>query len=137
MALSYSVPRQTVMGNMRMATGTISFDSSYSTGGLAFDPAQLGMSSIELIVFAPTSGVVFEFDHSNVKVKAFFPTGGAGTPGSALATASGLAASGASTASAVDATRPTVALLPGVGTEVPASQNLSTLTGVRFFAVGR
>ena len=134
---SLTLSRQSVVGDLRFASGTFDFDSSYPTGGEAFAPSSIGMTTIELILFSPTSGLIFEYDYTNSKVKAFFPTGGAGTPASGLAVPSGLAASGASTASAVDATRPTVAVLPGVGKEVASTQDLSTLTGVRWVAFGK
>lgn len=137
MALSYTVGRQSVVGDLRYVSGSIDFDSAYATGGLAFDPGRLGMSVIDLILFSPTSGLMFEYDYTNNKVKAFFPTGGAGTPAAALAVPTVLASTGAVTASAVDATRPTGAVLPGVGAQVPASQNLATLTGVKFVAFGK
>lgn len=134
---SITVNRQTVVGDLRYASGTFDFDSAYPTGGEAFDIATLGFTSLDFIAFSNKSGVMFSFDYTASKVLAYFPTGGAGTPASALGTAAGTAASGASTASAVDATTPTVVLKPGVATQVPASQNLSTLTGVAWVAFGK
>lgn len=48
--------------------GSVAFDSSYPTGGesisLPFTPV--------LVIIAPTSGYVFEWDYDNNKIKAFY-----------------------------------------------------------------
>lgn len=136
MALGITVERSTVVGNIRYVAGTFDFDSSYPTGGEAVDLGTLGLEKVEAMVVTGKSGVIFEYNYTDNKVVAVFPTGGAGTPGSALATPDGVAASGSSSATAVDATTPTVVLNPGVGKEVANTQNLSTLTGVKFVAFG-
>lgn len=134
--MASAVLRSTVIGEQRLVTFTFDFDSSYPTGGESLTHQWLGLVRIDFLVASPKSGLTFEYDYTNEKLKAIFPTGGAGTPASGLAVPAGLAATGAVTASAVDATRPTVALLPGVGKEVPNTQDLSTLTGVRGYAIG-
>lgn len=123
-------------GALRVSTIEVDYDSSYATGGEALVAADFGLQRLDLVLASPKQGFMFEYDYTNAKLKAFFPTGGAGTPAAALAVPAGLAATGASTASAVDATRPTVAILPGVGAEVASTQNLSTLVGVRVLAIG-
>lgn len=133
MALTISVTKQTVVGDLAYVSGTVDFDSSYPTGGESFAPADVGLSVFDLVLCSPTSGVIFEMDYTNSNLQAFFPTGGGGTPASALAVPK--VSSGASSASAVDATTPTIT--PGVGKEVKSAQNLSTLTGVKFVAFGQ
>lgn len=136
MALTTTVNKNSVIGEQRLVTFTTAFDSSYPTGGESLTPADLGLVRIDFLECSPKSGMLFEYDYADEALMAIFPTGGAGTPAAALAVPTGLAATGAQTASAVDATRPTVAILPGVGKEVASTQNLSTLTGVRGYAIG-
>lgn len=47
-------------------TGTAAFDSSYPTGGEAFDVS--GNSSFSFVLFTPKSGYTFEWDKANQKV---------------------------------------------------------------------
>jgi hypothetical protein len=67
-----------------------------------------------------------------LKLLVSYPSGGAAASPTTPAAPTGLAATGATTASAVDATRPTVGLTPGVG---KAFANGSDLSGanVKFF----
>lgn len=87
--------------------------------GTAFlDPVVTGVNQ---------GGVLAEF--VALKLLLSFPTGGAATAPATAATAPvGLAGTGVSTASAVDATRPTVGLTPGCGKACPASMDASTIT---------
>jgi hypothetical protein len=133
MSLTISGLTQTVVGDLAYVSGSLAYDSSYPTGGESFAPTDVGLSSFDLVLCSPTKGVIFEYDYANSKLKAVFPTGGGGTPASALAVPK--VSSGSSSASAVDATTPTIT--PGVGKEVASTQNLSTLTGVKFVAFGR
>ena len=134
---SLDVTGKSVIGDLLLVTFTFDYDSSYTSGGEPLSRSALGFSSVvRFLECSPCKGLIFEYDYDNETLKALFPTGGAGTPATGLAVPSGLAATGAVTASAVDATRPTVAILPGVGKEVPSTQNLSTLTGVHGYAYG-
>lgn len=129
-------PNKSPVTGARYSVIEVDYDTSYTTGGKALVAADFGLVRLDLVLASPKQGFMFEYDYTNAKLKAFFPTGGAGTPAAALAVPTGLAATGAATASAVDATRPTVAILPGVGAEVANTQNLSTLLAVRVLAIG-
>lgn len=125
------------LGNLIAATGTAAFDSNYPTGGEALTPNQLGMTTIRYVHFEPTAGLVFEYDHTNQKVLVYAQgvlVGAAGAvviddfpvtagPGVSASVSIGLGAGGA-----------TVGL--GALKEVPSTNDLSTITGVNFFAVG-
>ena len=56
----------------RVVIGSIDWDASYPTGGEDFTPSQIGLKTIEHIVFAPKDGLLAEFDSAANKVKAFF-----------------------------------------------------------------
>lgn len=47
MALTYSVNPPQIVGTKRQVTGTITFDSSYATGGEDFDPETVGLVNLE------------------------------------------------------------------------------------------
>lgn len=47
MALSFSVNPPQVAGTKRVVRGTVTFDSSYPTGGEAFTAANVGLMAIE------------------------------------------------------------------------------------------
>ena len=53
MALTVSLNRPTVFGDAKVASGTITFDSSYPTGGESLTPALLGLTSIATFVGQP------------------------------------------------------------------------------------
>lgn len=115
-------------GYAAMSVADVTFSSSYSAGGESVTAGNLGFPSgfkVVAVVAHPVAGLVFEYDYTNQKLKAFYPTGGATTAPSS-ATAAPAVTSGASTASAVNATTP--ALTPGIGKEVAATANLSTIT---------
>lgn len=72
MALTVSLTLQGVHGAQRIATGTISFDSSYPTDGESFTLSQLGFGSqLYHLNVSPKSGYVFEVDYTNKKLKAY------------------------------------------------------------------
>lgn len=136
MGLTISDKKRTVVGEQALVTFTVAFDSSYPTGGESLTPEDLGfINHVDVLSCSPKSGVLFEYDYTNKKLKAVFPTGGAGTPAAALAVPVATIAAGATTVTGASAT-PGVAISPGVGKEVASTQNLSTLTAVRGFAIG-
>jgi hypothetical protein len=124
-------------------TGSVAFDSSYPTGGEAMDMSKVFPTSVHIVLFETKAGYIFEYDYTNKKVKAKYPTK---TQAVANSGANQLiATSGAATASAVDATTPHItapagfrsAVDPGVAEEVANAADLSALTDVRFLAIGR
>ena len=82
MAVSVSTSRTDTVGRYsKYTTGTITFDSSYPTGGEALLPTAVGLSSkVEFISVSPADGYVFEYDYANSKVKAVYPTSDATAP---------------------------------------------------------
>lgn len=50
-------------------TGTITFDSSYLTGGELLPASFFGWTSIDFLYAAPAGGLFPEFDHANQKLK--------------------------------------------------------------------
>lgn len=82
MALSVSVSRTDTVGRYtKYTTGTITFDSSYATGGEALTASNLGLSSkVEFISVTPGSGYIFQYDYTNKKLKAYWPTTDATAP---------------------------------------------------------
>lgn len=65
-------------GKVRTVYGTMTFDSSYPTGG---ESITLGLNIIYFVKFECVSGYVFEYDSVNGKVKAYYgdyPATGAG-----------------------------------------------------------
>lgn len=47
---------------------TITFDSSYPTGGLSLTPAMLGLASVDKFEANPAGGYVFGYDYAGNKV---------------------------------------------------------------------
>lgn len=119
-------------GNRRATYGKITFSNSYTTGGESITPAALGLGVVDNLDFnTGISGLLFVWDKANNKVKVFYPTGGA-VVGTVLGAPK--SATGASTASAVNATTPDISA--GQGVEVAATTDLHTVI-VDFEAVGR
>lgn len=155
MALTVAISKRERVGKQHYRSGTIAFDSSYPTGGESLTAADLELVSVDLCLIAPASGLLFEYDHTNSKVKAVYPTGGAAAP--ATRTAPVAAAPTATGANAVvpagavavtsDAAQPTLtitqptisapALTAGIGLEVGNTTDLSAVSGVRFVVWGR
>jgi hypothetical protein len=82
MALTVTVDqvpnRQSWLGHSarhsRLTSGTITFDSSYATGGEAIAAANVALlRKIDAIMFDSEDGFVFKYDKSNAKVMAFSP----------------------------------------------------------------
>lgn len=58
MAVSFSNTTRTVFGDKRVVLGTVTFDSSYPTGGEAVSASTFGLVSIDAVVVLGTRGVV-------------------------------------------------------------------------------
>lgn len=58
------------LGNGFLNVASITFDSSYPTGGEAITAAQLGLQAINFVQASPAGGYDFEFDYSASKLKA-------------------------------------------------------------------
>ena len=74
MALTIANPQNArdttgVPGDMKYTIKTITFDSSYPTGGESITAADVGMESIALVLFSPDkNGFVPQFDYTNSKI---------------------------------------------------------------------
>lgn len=69
MALSTTITRTGIMGDQRSVFGTITFDSSYPTGGEAFDKASIGLVRLDWLSFNQgEDGFVFHWDATNAKI---------------------------------------------------------------------
>lgn len=139
MALTVAVTRRVVAGHQNIVTGTIAFDSSYPTGGEAFTAANLGLRTIDLMLVSPRSGFAFDYDYTNSKVLAYTQgyahgTGGSVTMDDYPITAGPGVTSGISVSLTTGAGAATGNLGPLV--ETLSTDDLSTLTGVRFIAFG-
>jgi len=127
----------------RMVTGSVAFDNSYPTNGEPMDMSKVFPNDLHLVLFEVKAGYIFEYDYTNKKVKAYYPT-----KAQAVANSGGnqlIATTGSATASAVDATTPHVdvpagfrsAVDHGAAEEVQNTADLSALTAVRFVAIGK
>ena len=137
MALTISITRRNTMGHQHVVSGTIAFDSSYATGGEAMAPSALGLSTIDLMLVESTKGLTYEYDYTNSKLKAYAQGALVGTAGSATMDDFPVTAGPGVTGST------SLSLASGSGTvtwgtlkEVPSTNDLSTITGVRFVAIG-
>lgn len=125
-------------GNLRYARVTIAFDSSYPTGGESLTAADLGLKTIDLLQVQSKSGLVFEYDYTNSKVLAYSQGVSVGAAGAATMDDFPVTAGpGASTIS-VSLTNSGGSATHNFGAmkEVPNTNDLSTITGVRVFAIG-
>ena len=122
MSLTVTLTDMTVVGNKRLHTFKLAFDSSYPTGGESLTAANLGLSTVDFILIEPASGYLFEYDHTNSKVIARYPLASHTHTENTAATYTQNATTAASTASA--------------GSQVSNGTDLSALTDVRGFALG-
>lgn len=102
--------------------------TSYTTNGIVLNAATLypqsGCRLIKHVIIQSVSGNLLAFwDVTNGKIKLSYPTGGAHAP--AAVTTAPKVTSGASTASAVDATDPTITGGPGL--EVASTTDVSSI----------
>lgn len=70
-APTITVIEKTVFGNKRVVRALVTFDSSYPTGGESVTAANLQMQSIEMMIVAPRSGYVFDYNYDASKVLAY------------------------------------------------------------------
>lgn len=85
MALSVSLTGDWLssFGNKKASHGTITFDSSYATGGESLTPANVGLGTLDRIHFnTGEDGYVFEYDYSNETVIAYQPGAAGGAAAS-------------------------------------------------------
>lgn len=96
------------LGDLKCTITSIDFDSSYPTGGEALTAANLGLSKVEFVSIQSKDGYVFNYDYTNSKVLVYITKDPADTGGADV-----------------------------VLQQVGDTTNLSALTGVKVFAIGR
>lgn len=71
MALTISNLQHGVSGNKRENIADVAFDSSYPTGGESLTPAQLGLTSVDVVLSDHKAGYNFVYDKANQKLLAY------------------------------------------------------------------
>ncbi len=122
---------------LSIITGTIDFSASYPTGGEDMDLSDYFAGEHPfLVIFESKSGYMFEYDYTNHKVKAMYPRG------SIVDTLTASVDDGGTTVTSTAANGNIITLsghagvAAGPGEEVANATDLSSLTGVRFVAIG-
>lgn len=69
MAVTVTVDNTELVGRKRQKRGTITFDSSYPTGGEAVTPADFGLVAITDMQFEGDDGYVLRWDRSTTSPK--------------------------------------------------------------------
>ena len=74
MAVATTLKQRTHLGNARMNVADIALAAEeYLTGGIVITAAKLGLVGIYSVMPVPAAGYIFEFDHDNLKLKAYTP----------------------------------------------------------------
>ena len=140
MALTVGNLSNTIFGNKVIVTGTVAFDSSYPTGGESLTAANIGINVIDYIQIQTTAGLIFEYNYTSALLLAYLM---GVTTGSSAATSAGATvgakledSQGAQTVARLLGTSIDVTYDLGFLKQVPNTTDLSTITGVRFFAIG-
>lgn len=75
--LAYSGIKSNVVGIKRDAVMTVTYDSSYATGGLTLDTKKAQIKTVECVLPESTDSYTFRYDHPTGKLLAFVRTTGA------------------------------------------------------------
>lgn len=150
MALTITNQKTSVFGNKRTATFDVAFDSSYPTGGESLSLSLIGLNEANIVLISQKSGYVFEYNYTNNKVLVYRSAANTHAhdlvfKANAAANAVTMATNSLHNATVGDLTvagggadggiaNITVAAAPLA--EVTNATDLSTLTGVRFLAIG-
>lgn len=130
MSLTVNNQEYSVFGNKGIGMCDVDFDNSYPTGGESLTPEMLGLARIQHINIEGKGGYLFEYDYTNEKIKALYPTSitsTTGTVNNALGYATGANAFITDTAGHHGVE---------VGSEVGNTVDLSGVTGVKIMAFG-
>lgn len=140
MALTVSITEIFSVGNAQGVIGTIAFDSSYPTGGEELLPATLGLTVVKDMSVKMRSGLMFDYDYTNSKVLAYVPGITVGAAGGHTLDDYDLEGVGATTSGYAIGLEASITqstdMRFGLMKEVANGADLSTITGVRFFALG-
>ena len=74
MPLTITETNRTVIGNRRLWSGTVAFDTSYPTNGEPFVPADIGFAFFDLVLIEPRAGLTFEYNRTNAAIRALRAT---------------------------------------------------------------
>lgn len=72
MVLTITNVKKGIAGDLKYSILTVDFDASYPTGGEPLTAADLGMTVAHRVEAQSTSGYVFEYDHANAKLLAYY-----------------------------------------------------------------
>ena len=72
MALTITVNKRGIIGDLRYADISLAWDSSYPTGGESLTPADAGFDSFHVVTAHQKSGYTFEMDYTNNKLLAYY-----------------------------------------------------------------
>jgi len=136
MALTISVVERTVFGNKRIVIADVDFDSSYPTGGESLQASDVGLKAIDFLQATPKSGYIFEYDYTNEKLKAFYPTKSQDSNLAATVTVTGTTGDGDAGTYDVSFSGEKGTVDAGPAEEVANGTDLSSLTDVRVMIIG-
>lgn len=74
MGLTITNIEHSILGNKAVAFFDVAFDSSYVTGGESLKPDVAGMYDVAFVHAVAQSGYSFEYDYTNKKLKAYYPS---------------------------------------------------------------
>jgi len=135
-----SGPKYRRMGRQKIVKGTLAFDASYPTAGEALTAAQLALSRVEHIAVHPFLGFVFGVTYSSATsllILVYVQGVAIAAAGAAVLDDFALTGVGASTARSVGLdSAATTPVLFGAMKEAASTEDLSSLTAVRFTAYG-
>ena len=72
MALTITVNKRGIIGDLRYADISLAWDSSNPTGGESLTPADAGFDSFHVVTAHQKSGYTFEMDYTNNKLLAYY-----------------------------------------------------------------
>lgn len=64
-------PRQFPRGGSKVAVVSVTFDSSYATGGESLVASDVNLNTIDFVIVEPKGGYVFSYDYTNAKIQAY------------------------------------------------------------------
>lgn len=92
MAATVTIRKRTKYLGMYAVIADVALDSSYPTGGEAVTASQFGLQALQFVLPSTAAGYMFEFDHTNGKIKAVAPTSAAAGAGTEVANTTNLSA---------------------------------------------
>jgi hypothetical protein len=135
MAIAVSNVKPIRTGNLRSAVATITFDSSYPTGGESLSPSLLGLQNIEYFSVDSSPGYTFKYDYTNSKILVYFPRGAVTGTLAATVNSGATPVTSASANGAIITLAGNPAVSAGAGVEVTNATDLSSLV-IRIYAIG-